>query len=160
MVTFKYGDRFSPELGRLVSSFSKAQLNFSLIRSLKTISKLLGSIWRHTVGWTKIDQIQSFLLPYNNPNFIQQRQFLKNPPFYFSCSSPYFFFTSKMADSNWGWNEKSENGINLGLSFLTFVTLSHGLKFWRILQRVLVSLVNSRTWNEYEKPWEAAYALK
>jgi len=33
VVTFKYGDRFSPELGR----------------SLKTISKLLGSIWRHTV---------------------------------------------------------------------------------------------------------------
>merc|ERR1712192_164664 len=33
VVTFKYGDRFSPELGR----------------SLTTISKLLGSIWRHTV---------------------------------------------------------------------------------------------------------------
>lgn len=33
VVTFKYGDRFSPELAR----------------SLKTISKLLGSIWRNTV---------------------------------------------------------------------------------------------------------------
>ena len=42
----------------------------------------------------------------------------------------------------WIWDFPSH------LNFLTFVTLSHGLKFWRILQRVLVSLVNSRTWEK------------
>ena len=58
---------------------------------------------------------------------------------------------AEMKNLRTGWIWDFPNHLNL----LTFVTLSHGLKFWRILQRVLVSFVNSRTWREYEKPWEA-----
>ena len=106
----------------------------------------------------ELPSIHVLLPPLHTWGEIVLWQFLKNPPFHFSCSSPNFFFTSKMADSNWGWNEKSENKMNLGFSQpFELPHLCDTLPRPKVLKNTPKSACLSRKLSNLGRKWEAIW---